>query len=189
MSLARTSLLVLAIVLIAVPGIASARDYAVEVVVFRQWQQGGTDGERWPADPPALELDGRAVAPGEGGVRRLSPGAFQLGGVRARLESAGQYRVIDHFGWIQAGRSRSRSPLVLVPGSWRPTMPLPETAGLFGAFKVYAGRYLHIATDLRYRREHQGTVYPMHSQRRLRSGELHYLDHPVLGIIVQIRAL
>lgn len=29
-------------------------------------------------------------------------------------------------------------------------------------------------------------IYPMHQQRELRSGEFHYLDHPALGIVVQI---
>jgi len=31
--------------------------------------------------------------------------------------------------------------------------------------------------------------YPFHQQRRLRSGEIHYFDHPMFGMIIQIRRI
>jgi len=31
--------------------------------------------------------------------------------------------------------------------------------------------------------------YPMHQQRRVRSGELHYFDHPLFGMLIQIRRI
>ncbi len=77
--------------------------------------------------------------------------------------------------------------------------PLP---GLSGYLRVYVERFLHIESNLRLvdpslrlagRVDHlplfdsvQSPVVVMQERRRMRSGETHYLDHPVLGVIVRI---
>ena len=68
-----------------------------------------------------------------------------------------------------------------------------------GTIKLILGRYLHIHTDLLYNRlntEYQPTSptlnskafsqFQIKSQRRMRSNELHYIDHPLLGILVLV---
>ena len=69
---------------------------------------------------------------------------------------------------------------------------------LYGFVRLYRERFLHVAVDLRYHRDDEdaATRYPylkgeapvfvMQQQRRMRSGELHYLDHPVLGVLVLV---
>lgn len=71
-----------------------------------------------------------------------------------------------------------------------------------GTVTFFVGRYLHILTDLVYR---QPTVlkaentensqvresnvlldYTVRNNRKMRSEELHYIDHPLLGILVKI---
>jgi hypothetical protein len=72
---------------------------------------------------------------------------------------------------------------------------------LDGTVKLALGQYLHLYTDLVLRKPvatanltagpeaprinalHQ---FPIEQHRRMRSRELHYLDHPLLGILVQI---
>ena len=66
---------------------------------------------------------------------------------------------------------------------------------LEGVVKVGVKRYLHLETDLLLRLPvtpeagddyFMGPAYRsyrMQSKRRMRSGKLHYLDHPVLGVI------
>jgi len=73
---------------------------------------------------------------------------------------------------------------------------------LDGTVQVVLGRYLHVHTDLVLRKP---TVVeridretgrptrtqvlldiPMQERRRMRSRELHYIDHPMLGVLVQI---
>ncbi len=77
---------------------------------------------------------------------------------------------------------------------------------LDGTIKLHLGRYLHLETDLLYR-SHQPPAAPlvnntflmsinevkppptqfrMQQTRRLRSGELHYLDHPMFGMLILI---
>ena len=66
-----------------------------------------------------------------------------------------------------------------------------------GTLKLILGRYLHIHTDLDYKRlnsTYSSTSpdlnkqifdeFKIKSQRRMRSNELHYIDHPLLGILI-----
>ncbi len=70
-----------------------------------------------------------------------------------------------------------------------------------GTVKVVLGRYLHVYTDLIFREPIMGEIeqsdgqvrhttyladYRIRTHRRMRSQELHYLDHPLLGILVEI---
>ena len=75
-----------------------------------------------------------------------------------------------------------------------------EDAILDGLIKVELGRYLHIHFDLKYQRDlapGQGILnasslktykqlkyYPVQTHRRMRSKEVHYIDHPLIGILV-----
>ena len=80
----------------------------------------------------------------------------------------------------------------------------PQYAGeLQGLIKVILARYLHVDADLLLtpqlaietedlygpdEQESKPTVYRLKQmRRRIRSNELHYLDHPVLGVLVMIR--
>lgn len=81
------------------------------------------------------------------------------------------------------------------------TIPEVDLEQLDGTVSVVLGRFLHINTDLIFRHPvadptpHQGEQVPsaphlvdfrIRLHRRMRSGELHYLDHPLLGILVEI---
>ena len=72
---------------------------------------------------------------------------------------------------------------------------------LDGTVKVVLGRYLHVYTDLIFRqpiiekieysdgqveRTNMLADFRIRIHRRMRSQELHYLDHPLLGILVEI---
>lgn len=85
--------------------------------------------------------------------------------------------------------------------------PIVQTIGkavedvlLEGLITVELGRYLHINFDLKYKRDLapvQGVMstsslntykdikyYPVKMHRRMRSKEIHYIDHPLIGILV-----
>lgn len=70
-----------------------------------------------------------------------------------------------------------------------------------GTVTLSLARFLHLQTDLLYRRATQETLPGDHvwtleggqfaesyisERRRMRSREVHYLDHPMMGIIVEI---
>ena len=72
-------------------------------------------------------------------------------------------------------------------------------SNLKGTLKLILGRYLHIHTDLLYQRLKKNysssspilhgnmfNEFEIKSHRRMRSKELHYIDHPLLGILILI---
>ncbi len=78
-------------------------------------------------------------------------------------------------------------------------IPGPDTNILDGSFTVSIGRYLHVWLDFIYRepvaispetkrdyREYVLVPYRVEMHRRMRSNELHYIDHPKLGMLVKI---
>ena len=73
-----------------------------------------------------------------------------------------------------------------------------ERPAVDGTVKVSLARYLHVALDLVYSRPgNDETAAPnadparfrLVSERRMRSGELHYFDHPLFGVLALIRPL
>lgn len=146
----------------------------------------------------------------EDGSERWQPAEnFQLTREAARIERRGLGRVLFHGRWLQAVPPRETpEPLLVVGGQ---TLSLAEpTPELMGTVGVTLGRYLHFKADLYFHGPGLGLIpasavldptgkpvikseppvahgYMLLSEsRRMRSAELHYLDHPKLGLIVRI---
>lgn len=64
--------------------------------------------------------------------------------------------------------------------------PEPPAPVLDGVFRLYLSRYLHAGVDLVYHREGVEIPFRLKTSRRMRSNELHYLDHPVFGVLVKV---
>jgi hypothetical protein len=123
-----------------------------------------------------------------------------------RLERSGQGRILFHGRWLQAVPPREAAEPVLVTGG----VGFDGVRELMGSAAVTVGRYLHFQVALNYTAPELGAtpavlamrgdggielVNPalpprgymtMVQSRRMRSEELHYLDHPKLGVIVRI---
>jgi len=162
-------------VLLAVAGALPAQTggwYAVEVIVFAHPGGDARYAESWRPDPGLPEV-ARAAPPGAG-VEPVSPSAYRMSGIWQALKASPGYRPLRHLGWVQRGASRARAPLVRIgedPG-----------AGVFGTVQVSRGRFLHVDVDLLYQ-DGDGR-YRFRASRRMRSNEIHYLDHPVFGVLV-----
>ena len=57
---------------------------------------------------------------------------------------------------------------------------------LFGGIKVWVGRFLHFDTLLSYTPADADYSFAFESERRMRSRQLHYIDHSRVGIITKI---
>lgn len=77
----------------------------------------------------------------------------------------------------------SQPMLVPLDALQAPTVVPPV---LDGSIRVHLARYLHAEVDLLYHRDGVDTRFRLLESRRMRSGELHYLDHPVFGILVKV---
>lgn len=198
--------------LLCLPLPAGAADYAVELLVFSTLHRD--DGEeRWPL-PAQLPATEQSLNIGEGGTQALD-GGRSLQAIADSLRRSNAYRPLLHWRWRQPGweRSQARQLHVQVPaGSALPlTQPsalasklqiqrlrgvsepsAPGGAGLpllDGTVSLARSRFLHLTVDLIYVDPHTGVPVQLKESRRMRSNELHYLDHPRLGMLVQVTPL
>ena len=58
---------------------------------------------------------------------------------------------------------------------------------IYGTVTVSRGRYLHVDLDLVY--QDDSGRFRFTSHRRMRSNEIHYMDHPMFGVLILITPL
>lgn len=169
--------------------------YDVELIIFAQPGQPGEEQfKRSPELPDSSRwIDLEQSAQPEG-FENLQPSALTT--EASRLER-GNYQVLVHRAWRQPGIDRSSAPAVILQSSARAINGNPL---LDGAVSVGLSRYLHASFDLLLRSPLVGedattptdslfgSEIPARVQihRRMRSGELHYLDNPRIGILIRI---
>ena len=165
------------LLLIFAPALALADVYDFEIVVFER--PGGGANEYWPADPgepdPAAAIGRLNAAGGSGGATMLPASAKSLGPAAYTLKRKGMV-IHDHLAWRQATRGRNSNTWYWI-GSGR----------LSGLIRLSQGRYLHLDTDLILRDGASSQPYRIKLHRRMRSDELHYVDHPRLGILIRAK--
>lgn len=189
--------------------------YRVEIVVFARLGDAGLQEEVWrdearadvgnAYDLAALRTAGASlpgIESGVGAMQRLPPEALQLGPIWNNLKRSAGYRPLLHAGWIQPGFNRDQAvPLRITTGGATPAPYAFTPPQIDGTVRVYLERYLHAETDLVfYRAPGDGELPPppgqdevlpsslfrLNEKRRMRLDELHYLDHPLFGVLIQI---
>lgn len=148
--------------------------YDIEMVIFERFN---ATNERWPADPgepPLSKAVGSLSNPGFSGpdATVMSDGSKSFDAIAYTLKRKG-FRIHAHIRWRQQVGGRSNPDWYRVGDS-----------RLGGLIHIGRSRFLHFDTDLLLQRGQSPNVrIQLHS--RMRSGELHYLDHPLMGILVQ----
>ena len=106
-----------------------------------------------------------------------------------RLRNAEGLDIIWHGRWMQPVPGRSAGePLMLA------AQAAPSRGQLSGTLQVTLGRYLHFDARLwleqpRHSPAAAAPYMQLRQARTMRSGELHYLDHPRMGVLVRIDPL
>ena len=146
--------------------------YDVEIIVFRNLS-GQTDGEQWPlAGSASADTAGRFRL--EDALSNLPGSAYRMQRIADSLNRSGAYRVLAHKAWRQTARKRTQAA------------PYPVSAAdgaLEGTITLVRERFLHLVVDLALQ-----STYVLEEKRRVRSGELHYFDHPVFGVIAEVNS-
>lgn len=182
--------------------------YEFEVLVFRRIDKGAGSTEVWPGDPGgpsfenAISFDTRGDATLEGNLpipyRPLPAQERRLGNIWTAFRNSRNYRPLYHVAWRQqvVDPAQAQSLYLYLPPDAGATGP-GNPPKLEGTLKIGVKRYLHLETDLLLRlpmTADDGDAYFMgpgvrsyrlQATERMRSGKLHYLDHPVLGVLVQ----
>ncbi|PCI22953.1 MAG: hypothetical protein COB62_00640 [Piscirickettsiaceae bacterium] len=168
--------------------------YSVEYIIFKNNAIDNQNLEAWTEETflypsSAISLTNTPM----NGFRRLKPNQLQLHGVLNRLKRLSSYKPLAHNGWVQA--IAKKSPLTPI----RVSMSL-ENETLQGIITLHRRRFLHLDLDIQLSQQsppvftgHQlqnaPDIFRLKQTRRLKTGELHYFDHPQFGVIVKIQKI
>ncbi len=144
---------------------AAGPAYRFEMIIFER-PGGAIEPLPQSAEPaPDRRIVGR--------LDSLAAGSKTLGPVAYTLKQKGLI-VHKHLSWAQVPSGLERNAWYQLDGG-----------RIGGLIRLTRGRFLHIDADLVIR--DSGTRARLY--RRMRSGELHYLDHPRLGILIKATRL
>lgn len=194
--------------LIVWAGAVAAADYEVEILVYAQLRHGSGD-KHWPLPQqwPAVQ---RALSLGEAGTQRVDGRALQA--IADNLRASRQYRPLLHWRWRQPGWSPANAKAVHVQipaGSALPLtqppalldrnqlarlrtlldqrQPLPADQPLLdGTVALAIEQFPVLFVDLIYLDGDTHMPVQLRETRRLREGELNYLDNPRFGVLAQV---
>ena len=214
---------------------ATAKDYAIEIILFANKSGLYETAEQFavnqviPAPSNGILLE--EIEPEElanlpnaqlPSWRPLPAGEYTLNSVAERLKKSGRYRILQHVAWRQPVVDKANSKPIQIRAGRDFSGLFPERAyrsiefgdtqnqserdnfttevrELDGTINIVIGRYIHLYTDLVYRlprsnptelrdaleREQILVDYAVKSHRRMRSRELHYVDHPLVGVLIE----
>ena len=157
----------------------SAPIYKVEVLIFEHTESTAfvdeKDKEKWRELKENFStVDSLFVEEGEGMIKELPSSSLNLVQVRNKLEDSDSYRVLYHKSWSQPVLSEEQSTAARI-----------EVSGIVdGTINLMKKKYLHMKTDLVFN-SLEGSV-KLKENRRLKSKELHYFDHPLFGLLVRV---
>lgn len=210
-------------ILICISTSSLAKDYIVEMILFSNTQPLSENAIHIPTQPVYPNLQGAIPLNDDAnskGFILLPQEVMTLTNKAAALNKSGRYKVLQHISWLQPGLAKEDAIPVLIHAgkdyqnefkertyeqfdySDQDTIDHQPVNEIDGTVKIVLGRYLHVYTDLAYRRpfnisvdsednplgrEHILADFAIKSHRKMRSKELHYIDHPLLGILVEIR--
>lgn len=159
--------LLLLLLTMALSRSALAEPYDFEIVIF---ERPGASGE---LNLKASAAPERSMAETVLGADALPADSRELGPTVYTLKRKGMV-VHKHVAWRQ------------VPGNRNSKSWLWVSAGrLQGLVRVTRGRYLHLDTDLVLADSRRAEPHRIQLSRRFRSDELHYIDHPKIGILIK----
>ncbi len=163
--------------------------YEVEVLVFQNYLDYLEGQELWTQDTVDKKLPGVDQARDSGA--QPDPNS-DLSKAAEALEAGGDYLILTHKRWEQEAEPRSTAKWMRVGN------PNSFESDLIGTMRFYQGRYLHVELELLFRDRSvamvsstEGVValpqvYRISEQRRIRSLEVNYFDHPKFGALVQV---
>lgn len=194
---------------VCVPVFAADVGYEVEVILFEDTTGVYNNVENWEATENTLrqaqqeadtETSETATKAKKGEYTLLKPDRFRLNKQAQRLVDHPDYNILLHTAWKQPGLDKPEAFAVPVN-----TASENDTSYITGSITLVMSRYLHIHADMHYYKPTPAITpsinfsdqsvpttatgtpmqsYPVMFERRMRSRETHYIDHPMVGMII-----
>lgn len=195
---------------------AETTRYDVEIVIFEDTYGRYLNSEQWPIihhpedeftiETKSTKLEIKKKQLRDDKMMELTHHASDaLSKHVTRLNKSDRYNVLLHQSWQQAGLNDTDAISIQVDTSGTKKTDIENQelkSSIQGSLKLILGRYLHIHTDLLYKRLNNTDTqtapalnskifseFKIQSQRRMRSKELHYIDHPLVGILVLVNPI
>ncbi|NNG11631.1 MAG: hypothetical protein HKM88_00120 [Halobacteria archaeon] len=162
--------------------------YDVEIVVFRNLSPDD-GGERW--NTPDMYRGGQRRHFPQDEFTELAYRLYQMKGITRALENSRNYEVLYHRAWRQLAYNRRNSVAYPVETE----IENGKRNSVQGRVRLIRERFLHLDVELFLMaiRGQASTLvdsriplFELNEKRRIRSGELHYFDHPRFGMIARI---
>lgn len=165
----------------------SPRYYALEVLIFSRPNLVALQDEAWPSEAPAAPMSLNLVSAAQAGYdnlvllptsrKTLSDAAYQI---RMRMNGS----ILFHERWIHPlTPNQAANPWFRVEGEGR------DGGRLTGFLRWSIDRFIEVDADLRLAFTDPLTqklrVFQIAEFRKLSSKDIHYLDHPAFGMIIQ----
>jgi hypothetical protein len=160
----------LALLALALAAPAVAVQYHVEVVLFAYLEPD-------PREGPTVAIGGPEPANGS-----FPSASRRLGGIADRLRSSAGFRLLAHEAWRQPDLLPARARSVGLAAND------PDIGRISGTVLLRRQRVMVAEVDLWLEDPVTFERYRLHDTRRIRSGDLHYFDHPRIGVIMEINA-
>ena len=186
------------------------KEYDVEIIIFEDAHARYLRSETWNHNTTETnEITGNMDKLSKNGINASSFKSIKPAILKKqyrRINTSSEYNVLFYGAWRQAGLEKSKAFEINI-NQLKSVHTDKSKNSLTGTFKLVLTRYLHIYNQLNYQRKITATasaasetqtevlnhdiapdngLYPLNSHRRMRSKELHYIDHPLVGILIQV---
>lgn len=136
---------------------------------------------------PALDLS--LAAPGDHIAPVTDPSQYRLSEQAEQLTADGSFTILRHIAWRQPPFNREQARYINIPGE-------PSAGLLKGIAWLSHEQYFQLRLDFQYDPDYAAeptiaeqpttTLIPIHMKKVLLPGELHYLDHPIIGVLAKV---
>ena len=182
--------------------IPDLKEYDVEVIIFEDAHARYLNSQSWNqaiqhTDENTIDEDiDKDIGKNPANFEPIKPSI--LSNKYKRVSNSSEYNVLFYGAWRQPGLDKNKAFEIDINDLENKHVSKSSNK-LTGKFKLVLARYLHIYNELEYQRELiaatentekkteiNDEIYPLKSHRRMRSKELHYIDHPLVGMLIQI---
>lgn len=160
--------------------------YEIEAVVFENRLPELVGDELLARGPAKTQNRGleNAIVP----EKRIEGDSFLQPTITSLLEKDGHYRVLAYLRWVQTVDAKSIAKPIRVTSI--------NPGELEGTIRFFMSRHLHLDVNLVLREtvaaagsEPATNMYQINEQRKIKTQETHYFDHPRLGVLVRVMPL
>jgi len=206
------SQITLSFLLLCTSAISNAEDitgYEIELIIFENANGRYLNSEDWSYNDSLMKVQAEKFENDSSSDKEYK----ELGWKSAKLEKSldrllnnPNFKVLVNKRWKQTGLDRKDTLNIKIGSSQQSsdssTTEREEIIGninpqsnlepyITGDVRLIMSRYLHFNVNLKYFKpllnnnaEYEFKTFPIVSERRMKSKEVHYIDHPLVGIVV-----